>query len=56
MKKPRILTWEELLKIEEKHPFSAGNLLSLRSFTSAGKLQYKASKKARARRRQLAAA
>jgi len=25
-----LLTWEEMLRVEEKHPFSAGNLRSLR--------------------------
>ncbi len=25
-----LLTWEEMLRVEEEHPFSAGNLRSLR--------------------------
>jgi hypothetical protein len=30
-KMDRIPTWEEMLEIEDKHPFSAGSLLSVRA-------------------------
>jgi hypothetical protein len=56
MKKVRKIkmTWDVLLKMEEKHPFSAGNPTSLNSLTSFKlKKQGSSSKKLHSHRREL---
>ena len=56
MKKVRKLkmTWENLLKIEEKHPFSAGNPTGSFVLPSyKAKKHFSVSKKAHSRRREL---
>jgi hypothetical protein len=55
VKKPRKkMTWDDLLKIEDKHPFFAGNPMSALALPSRkSKVHLAASKKSRSRRHEL---